>query len=156
MADDYDQDDLVPRDQIRQLEEKANRTSELEAKLAAMERKVAFTEALGPAANDPKMKYFVEGYKGELTPEAIKAEATEVGFLTPATQTTDQQSGPTPQELAAHARMTASAEGSGGDGRISWQEAMGQADRIQNQEEREAAILSVVERFGGVTSRTAQ
>lgn len=159
MADEYDdqENDLVPRSQIRALEEKAKKAAELEARLAEMERRSVFSDALGDAAKDPKMKYFIDGYKGELTPEAIKAEATEVGFLTAPRQSDDQfPTGPTSAEMAAHARMAASAEGVGGDNRISWQEAMAAADRIPNEAEREAAILSVVERYGGVTSRTAQ
>jgi hypothetical protein len=130
VADDYDdqdQTDLVPRSQIRQLEEKAKKAGELEARLAEMERRAAFSEALGTAATDPKVKYFIKGYDGELTPEAIRAEALEAGVLQPPQErTTDQtQNQPSSQEMAAHARMQASAEGAQGNRPIDLLEALG-------------------------------
>lgn len=129
MADDYDDDqnDLVPRAQIRQLEEKAKKATELEARLAEMERRAAFSEALGAAATDPKVKYFIKGYDGELTPEAIRAEALEAGVLAPTQPQTTEPSkdNPTPQELAAHARMQAASEGAGGNRPVDLLEALG-------------------------------
>lgn len=156
--DDYDdQTDLVPRAQIRQLEEKAKRAAELEQRLATVERDAAFAKALGTAATDPKMKYFVAAYDGELTPEAIRNEAVSAGFLgVKEPDATDQISQQHSNDLAAHDRMTQAAAGADGPGQTTWQQALADADRIQNQAEREAAILDVVERFGGVTSRTAQ
>lgn len=130
MADDYDdndQTDLVPRSQIRQLEEKAKKATELEARLVEMERRAAFSEALGTAATDPKVKYFIKGYDGELTAEAIRNEALEAGVLaSPAQQATEQPDNqPTSAEMAAHARMQASAEGASGNRPIDLIEAMG-------------------------------
>jgi hypothetical protein len=43
-------------------------------------RENAFLKA-GINVDDPKLRYFAEGYKGELTAEAIKAEAAEAGFI---------------------------------------------------------------------------
>ena len=70
------------RTQLRALK---SQVQELGEKASAGEtaiRKLAFSEA-GVDLTDPKTKYFVEGYKGDLTAEAIKAEAVEAGFLTP-------------------------------------------------------------------------
>lgn len=47
-----------------------------------LERENAFLKA-GIDTDDARMRYFVEGYKGELTKEAIVAEATAAGFVTP-------------------------------------------------------------------------
>ena len=56
------------------------RATEAEAKLAQYERRDAFRSA-GLDPDDAKVSYFVKGYEGELTPEAIAAEATAAGFL---------------------------------------------------------------------------
>lgn len=133
MADDYDdndQTDLVPRAQIRQLEEKAKKATELEARLAEMERRAAFSEALGTAAADPKVKYFIKGYDGELTSEAIRAEALVAGVLVtpleaPPADQQNQQNAPTQSEMAAHARMAAASEGSQGNRPVDLIEAFG-------------------------------
>ena len=56
------------------------RATDAEAKLAQYERRDAFRSA-GLDPDDTKVSYFVKGYEGELTPEAIAAEATTAGFL---------------------------------------------------------------------------
>ena len=56
------------------------RATDAEAKLAQYERRDAFRSA-GLDPDDSKVSYFVKGYEGELTPEAIAAEATAAGFL---------------------------------------------------------------------------
>lgn len=129
MADDYDDEDMVPRSQIKALEEKAKKAGELETRLAEMERRSAFLEA-GVSPSDPRAKYFTKGYDGELTTEAIRAEAEAAGLFAPSGQdTTDQQTqqrnDPTPQEMAAHARMAAASEGSGGAKPVDLLEAFG-------------------------------
>jgi hypothetical protein len=101
-----DDDDLVPREHIRDLEEKAGRVGELEAQLAEVKRQAAFVEA-GITSANPAAKYFMKGYDGELTPDAIRAEATAAGFL----QTTPAQAPPPDQSAAQHARVAAASEG---------------------------------------------
>lgn len=85
--DDDDDDDeqggrtvTLKRDQIRQLEKQAKAATEATARAEAAERKLAFAEA-GLSLADPKMAYFVKGYDGEMTAEAITAAATTAGFL---------------------------------------------------------------------------
>ena len=56
------------------------RATDAEAKLAQYERRDAFRSA-GLDPDDNKVSYFVKGYEGELTPEAIAAEATAAVFL---------------------------------------------------------------------------
>jgi hypothetical protein len=150
--DDGDQDEPTPRDLRQQLAQRAREADELRAQLESVKRDAEFTKALGGDADAPWVKYFRSGYDGDVNAEAIRKAAGEAGFLNvqqpPASRPSD--------DLAGHARMVAAASGADGTGTVSWQEAMAEADRIPNQEEREAAILNVVERFGGVTSRTAQ
>lgn len=106
--------DLVPRAHIRDLEAKAKRTDELEARLAQAEKDAAFTQALGPNT-DPRLDYFRRGYQGEVNPEAIRQAATEAGFLAAESQPSTPQPSAVPAtsaaELAAHARMAAASDG---------------------------------------------
>jgi hypothetical protein len=94
----------------RQIDEQAGKRKEAEARAAQAERSLAFMQAgINPA--DPKMAYFVKGYDGtDLTPEAIKAAATEAGFLS------GEDAPPAvPQgELDAHQRAAGLAAGSTG------------------------------------------
>jgi ribosomal protein L12E/L44/L45/RPP1/RPP2 len=79
-SEDEDSKVLIPRKNIRQLEQAANQGKEALTKLAALEREMAFHRAgIDPA--DSKLKYFVKGYDGETTVEAIKAAAIEAGFV---------------------------------------------------------------------------
>lgn len=81
-----DNDDDEPN-HIRNLREKAKEgdrlrkeMAELQAKLAKREREDAFRAAgIDPA--DPKQTYFVKGYDGDTTVEAIQEAARNAGFL---------------------------------------------------------------------------
>lgn len=70
-----------PRGLRKQIEEQAAKAREAEARAAAAERELAFAKA-GLPLDDPKMTYFVKGYDGDLSPDAIKAAAESAGFLT--------------------------------------------------------------------------
>ena len=59
-------------------ERKAKEAAEAEA--AKAKRELAFLKA-GLDPDDPKTSYFVKGYEGEDTPEAIRKAATEAGFI---------------------------------------------------------------------------
>lgn len=81
----------------------------LEAKAAraeAAERKLAFAEA-GLDLTDKKLGYFVKGYDGELSADAIRSAATDAGFLAASTETVEQAS-----SAQAAAQVTAAAAGS--------------------------------------------
>ena len=73
-------DIVLQRQQIKKLEKENKELAEKAAKADAAERRLAFAEA-GIKLDDPKMSYFVKGYEGELTADAIKAAAVEAGFL---------------------------------------------------------------------------
>lgn len=126
--DDQDQTDLVPRSQIRQLEEQAREAKELRAQLDKVTRDNAFARALG-TTDHPARQYFEKGYDGELDVESIRNAAKDAGLIAgptsvaPAEQT--QHDGPTPQEMAAQARMSAAAEGAPGNRPVDLIEAFG-------------------------------
>lgn len=77
-------DDTPPiaqmREHIKELEQQAKSAADEKARADGLERRLAFIEA-GINLSDPKAKYFVNGYEGDLTPEAIKATAIADGYL---------------------------------------------------------------------------
>lgn len=73
----------------RDLEQRANKSTELQQQLDAANRELAFAKAGIPLAQDPAnpnplLTYFVTGYSGEMTPEAIRAEAAKLNLVAPA------------------------------------------------------------------------
>ena len=94
----------VPRDVWKDMERKAKERDEIGKQLEAANRRLAFADA-GINTSDPKLSYFVRGYDGDLTPEAIRTAAAEAGFIDP----------PAPEvpteELRAHDRVTQAAAG---------------------------------------------
>lgn len=89
----------------RGLRRAANKSKKLEQELADARRELAFTKA-GINPDDPKMRYFVKGYDGDMTAEAVRQAALEAGFIA-------SQQGPDPQQQAIQASqqrvMTAAA-----------------------------------------------
>ena len=65
------------------------KAQEAEARAVAAERKLAFAE-VGIPLDNPLTSYFVAGYQGDVTAEAIRAKAAEIGLVQP-TQQTQQQ-----------------------------------------------------------------
>lgn len=65
---------------IKSLRRAANSKKKLEQELNDLRRELAFARA-GISLDDPKMRYFVKGYDGEYTPEAVTAAAIEAGFV---------------------------------------------------------------------------
>jgi ABC-type Na+ efflux pump permease subunit len=65
---------------IKSLRRAANGKKQLEKELADLKRELAFAKA-GLPMNDPRMNYFVKGYDGDMTAEAIRQAALESGFL---------------------------------------------------------------------------
>ena len=84
-----DATDQVERNPVRaQLRKSEARNKELEAKLleaTEAQRKLAFVEA-GVDINSPASRYFVKGYDGEMTADAIRQAAQETNLIG-ATQT---------------------------------------------------------------------
>ena len=63
----------------RELEAKAKRADELEAQVQQMQRKEVFRDA-GLDPSNKMTEYFMKGYEGELSVEAIKTEAQSAGL----------------------------------------------------------------------------
>lgn len=113
---DGDQMVTISRANIRKLEAAAKAASQHEADVASLRRELAFRDA-GINPTDPKLKYFVKGYDGDATVEAIKAAALEAGFIQEQAQQSQegqqqapwmqQQQMPSPAELMALAQANA-------------------------------------------------
>ena len=67
------------RSNIRNLEARAKAGDEAVAKLAELQRELSFRDA-GVDPNTKQGQYFMRGYNGEMDPEAIRAEAAELGL----------------------------------------------------------------------------
>lgn len=88
--DDFDEDfDDQPtitqnpmRARMKQLEQETKQLRKQNAELLGNQRELAFVRAgIDPAS--PQAKYFVKGYDGDLTPEAIRQAAEEAQLITP-------------------------------------------------------------------------
>jgi hypothetical protein len=80
-----------------------------EADAAGAKRELAFLKS-GIDMADPKMQYFVKGYEGDLTAEAITKAATDAGFITPAAPPPPAD----PAPAVAAAQIAAAAAGATG------------------------------------------
>jgi len=106
LTEDEDRVVSLRRSQIRALEDKARRADEATQRADAAERQLAFAQA-GVSLDDPKTKWFVKGYDGEVTVEDIRAAAAEAGFIG---ETRTRETIPA-NEQAAHQRMAGAAAG---------------------------------------------
>lgn len=73
----------TPRGLRRKLESTLRERDEARTALAAKDdlaREVAFLKA-GINTDDPKMKYFVKGYEGDTTVDAVREAAVEAGLI---------------------------------------------------------------------------
>lgn len=112
--DEYEDDDQQEqrRDPVRAaLKQKEKEAAELRkqvAELSNLKRELAFTKA-GINPDDPKAKWFVKGYDGDLNPEAIKLAAEEAQLITPTTTAPaeDKQGWQTTNTVAAGAESAA-------------------------------------------------
>jgi hypothetical protein len=114
VPDEPDPQTPEPNDDIRRLREKADSADAALKQVQELQRRVAFAEAGLPTA--PWRAYFDKGYEGELTAEAIKAAATEAGFLEapkPPEQTT-------PEERATHQRIADASAGASTAPPVDW------------------------------------
>ena len=76
-------DATLPAELRRRLKSEAARANAAEAQLQVFERENTFRQA-GLDPQDPRVKYFVKGYDGELDAESIRQEAAIAGFGTSA------------------------------------------------------------------------
>lgn len=76
----------------KRAEQAETRASELETKLAALERREAFRDANLDLAN-PMVKFFADKYDGDLTADAIKTAAEQLGLGAATAPPAEQQQG---------------------------------------------------------------
>lgn len=91
IEDDFDSDEIddsAEESTPRGLRRAANKSKKLEQELANLRRELAFAKA-GLPMDDPKMNYFIKGYEGEMTADAIREAALEAGFLASQAQSED-------------------------------------------------------------------
>lgn len=100
----------LSRSDLRKLREKARKHDEMEQKLQAMERKELFRDA-GVNPSDAKFKYFVKGYDGEMTVEAIQKEAAEAGLITLEPENP-------PEEVEGHQKIDQAGAGAAPTGKV--------------------------------------
>jgi len=94
--DDYSEDDFMEqesntsgnpvRQRMKQLEKELREANKRLAETAEASKKLAFMEA-GVPLDSPMAKYFIKGYDGDLTPEAIKEAAMEAQLIAPVQET---------------------------------------------------------------------
>lgn len=86
MSINYDTDedltDEQPAETPASLRAAADRGKKAKAEADALKRENAFLRA-GIDPEDGRLRYFFKGYEGELTADAIRAAATEAGFIAP-------------------------------------------------------------------------
>ena len=79
-----DETDETPKDPVRarmkQLEKELQQSKQALAEAEAIKRENAFMKA-GIPMDDPMAKYFVKGYDGEISAEAIRAAAQEANLI---------------------------------------------------------------------------
>ena len=131
--DDYDDEageqakDPV-RSRMKKLERDLQERDKQLAEAAAAQRELAFLKA-GVPADNPMAKYFVKGYDGEITADAIRSAAQEAGLIA-TEQAKDERS---QQEQQAWGRLQkASRAGEKSEPSVDWNAKINQA---RNQEE---------------------
>jgi hypothetical protein len=107
------------RARMRELESEVKTLREKAAEAEKLQRELAFSKA-GIPMDTPMSKYFVKGYEGEFTPEAIRKAAEEANLVKPAKTTVDDS------------EQKASAGGETSDPVVDWNSKLNQA---RNQDE---------------------
>lgn len=129
----------MSRENIKRLEAKANRNP-------VLERENAFLKA-GMPVEDPKLSYFIKGYDGPLTPDAIRAEAVAAGFMTAPAPTEAEQQIATTAAAAQRVADAAATAGNPDTGSASTRE---QEYRQARAEGGPAAMAAVAAKYGSV------
>jgi hypothetical protein len=110
IADEFYEDDDQPnetnpvRARMKQLEKENREYKKMLMEAEQAKKELAFVKA-GVDPADPKAKWFVKGYDGELSPEAIREAAEEAQIVTPQQQVqdVDKQAWQTSNKVAAGA-----------------------------------------------------
>lgn len=115
--DDYSEEDFTEQEsntggnpvraRMKQLEKDLREAKQQLAQSAETTKKLAFVEA-GIPLDSPMSKYFIKGYDGELTPEAIREAALEAQLIAPTQQVadTDKQAWRETNKIAAGSEVS--------------------------------------------------
>lgn len=145
--DDFDSEDLDTTSSeggdIKSLRRAASGKKKLEQELAELRRELAFAKA-GLPMDDPKMNYFIKGYDGEMTAEAIRQSALEAGFL--ASQSSASEDPVVSAAAAAQQRVMSASSGVSYEG-MSEEAALAQLEAAMEEGGIEA-MLDVARQFG--------
>lgn len=113
IEDDFDQDlDNEDQESASDLRKAARRGAKAMKELEMLRKELAFYKA-GISMDDPKMKYFVKGYDGEMTAEAIRQAALEAGFMASQGQPEQVPDEQEQQAYSAQQRIVAASAGAG-------------------------------------------
>lgn len=82
-------DDHAESSVIKDLRAKAKRVEQAEHRAVELERKLALSEAGLSGLNDKQVKALLAAHEGDVTGDALKATATELGFGGPQPETAD-------------------------------------------------------------------
>jgi len=150
MTDNYNDDDFDSEDSdtgevgdIKSLRRAASGKKKLEQELNGLKRELAFAKA-GLPMNDPRMSYFVKGYEGDMTADAIIEAASEAGFL--AVQEPAKGDASVSAAAAAQHRVMSASTGIAFEG-MSEDAAMAQLEAAMEEGGMEA-MLDVARQFG--------
>jgi hypothetical protein len=150
MSDNYIDDDFDSESDangdagdIKSLRRAANSKKKLEQELNELKRELAFAKA-GLSMDDPKMKYFVKGYEGEMSADAIREAALEAGFL--ASQQVQEENPNLAAAGAAQQRVMQAASGVAYEG-LTEEAALAQLESAM-QEGGIEALLDVARQYG--------
>lgn len=114
------------RARMRELESEVKTLREIAAEAEKLQRELAFSKA-GIPMDSPMSRYFVKGYEGEFTPEAIRKAAEEANLIKPTEAPVDS-----PEQKAWNRLQKASAAGETSDAVVDWNAKLNQA---RNQDE---------------------
>jgi len=105
--DDQTQESNPVRARMKQLEKENREFKKQLAEAETARREMNFLKA-GIDPTEPKFKYFVKGYDGELSPEAIRSAAEEAQLITPKQEVNDadKQAWQTTNKIAAGAESS--------------------------------------------------
>jgi hypothetical protein len=133
----------LSRSQIRALEKKAKERDDLATQLAQLTAERTFIEA-GIDPKNTQHQYFMRGYDGEITVDAIKAKATEAGFLSAPEPDAEQTAA-----LEAGQRVAAAASGAPAAGAANEASIRAEMEAAQKTGGKEA-VLAVARKYGAV------
>lgn len=95
---------------LKNLRQAFKERNDLATKTSQYERELAFAKAKLDL-EDPKIGYFMKGYDGDLTPDAIRERAEADGFLTP--PPTNQNQSDNRGDMQAQQRIARASAGAG-------------------------------------------